>query len=369
MDLKEKVKKLPSCPGVYLMKDSLGSIIYVGKSKNLKSRVGSYFINSKSHPPKVLKLVKNLKDFDYLLTDTEFEAFMLECKLIKEIKPLYNRQIKNPKSYTYVKIEIDREYPDIKISNEADKSDGNLYFGPYTNRNTVERGLQGIKECCRILCTGSSWKASPCLNYSLGLCIGACLSSTPREQYLAIFDKITALFKGNDLSIIEALKTKMDSAAEKFDFENAAKYRDYLSAVNCLIGRNKVLEYTRENKNIAVLEPLSDDSVKFFLIKGNKVLLGEKYSLKDMSMESIKNVLKINILTHFNNEAPSSPIKVGREELDESQIIYTYLKSSDNCGHIIIREKWLTAPNDIRIDHALDDLLALKLNSTKSGTE
>ena len=100
MNLKEKIKKLPSSPGVYLMKDSLNSIIYVGKSKNLKNRVGSYFQNSKSHPPKVVKLVKNLKDFEYIITDTEFEAFMLECKLIKELQPIYNKQMKSPKSYS-----------------------------------------------------------------------------------------------------------------------------------------------------------------------------------------------------------------------------------------------------------------------------
>jgi excinuclease ABC subunit C len=167
MDSKEKVKKLPSCPGVYLMKDSLGSVIYVGKSKNLKNRVGSYFQESKSHSPKVVKLVKNIKDFDHIITDTEFEAFLLENKLIKEIMPIYNKLLKSPKSYSYIKISTNEKYPLIEISDESDKNDGNLYFGPYTNRNTAERGLQGIKEYCRISCTGSFQKASACLNYSL----------------------------------------------------------------------------------------------------------------------------------------------------------------------------------------------------------
>lgn len=152
MDLKEKIKKLPSSPGVYLMKDSLNSVIYVGKSKNLKSRVASYFQNSKSHTPKILKLVKNLRDFDYILTDTEFEAFMLECKLIKQMK------------------------------NEYVKNDGNLYFGPYTSKNTIERGIQGIKECCKIFCSNNFQKASCCLNYSLGLCLGMCLGSTKKNS-------------------------------------------------------------------------------------------------------------------------------------------------------------------------------------------
>ncbi|KUO71475.1 MAG: DNA helicase UvrC [Clostridia bacterium BRH_c25] len=358
MNLKDKIKKLPSCPGVYLMKDSLGSVIYVGKSKNLKSRVGSYFQDSKAHPPKVVKLVKNLKDFDYILTDTEFEALMLECKLIKQIKPVYNRLLKSPRSYSYIKIRINGPYPVIEISEESDRSDGNLYFGPYTNRNTVERGLQGIKECCRILCSGSPQKASPCLNYSLGLCIGMCLDSTPGEQYLAILDKIVKLLSGTNKSIIETMENSMNMASEKLDFESAAKYRDYISAVNYLISKIKVIEYTKENKNIVVIEPISDDSIKAFLIKGNKVLFCEKYTIKDYGYEKIKTTLKANILTYFKNKALRSPLEIGREEIDEAQIIYSYLNSkSSSCKHAIISERRLDASNNRRLDNAIDKLL------------
>jgi excinuclease ABC subunit C len=137
LNLKEKIKIIPSAPGVYLMKDSLQSIIYVGKSKDLKSRVSSYFINSKSHSPTVVKLVKNIKDFEYILTDTEFEAFMLECKLIREIKPMYNKKMKSPLSYTYIKIH--KDYTNIETSTESVQDDGNFYFGPYTSKGTVEK--------------------------------------------------------------------------------------------------------------------------------------------------------------------------------------------------------------------------------------
>ena len=358
VDLKEKIRKLPSSSGVYIMKDSFDSVLYVGKSKNLKSRVGSYFQNSKSHPPKVVKLVKHLKDFDYILTDTEFEAFMLENKLIKEMNPIYNRQLKSPKSYSYIKIGINEKYPAIEVKSEPSKSDGNLYFGPYTNRNTVERGLQGIKECCKILCTGTSQKTSSCLNYSLGLCIGMCLDDAPREQYLAIIDKIVKLLSGTDKSIIEAMECNMNIASEKLDFESAAKYRDYLSAVNYLIGKVKVVEYTKKNKNIVVLENLSNDSVKFFLIKGNKVLFSEKYFLVDFDFGKLKLIMKTNILTYFNNKAQKGSKEIRKEEIDESQIIYSYLNSkSSNCRHSIISEKWLNASNSTKIDTALDKLI------------
>lgn len=359
MDLKEKIKTLPNSPGVYLMKDSLDSVIYVGKSKNLKNRVGSYFQNSKSHSPKVLKLVKNLKDFDYILTDTEFEAFMLECKLIKEIKPIYNKQMKSPKSYSYIKIRINEKYPDIEISSECNENDGNLYFGPYTNRNTVERGLQGIKECCKILCNSNSQRNSSCLNYSLGLCIGMCLDSTPRQQYLDIVDNIILLLNGKDKSIIEKMKSNMNMASENFNFELAAKYRDYLNSLNSLIDKVKIVEYTKENKNIALIEPLENGNIKFFIIKGNKVLFSEKYLLAGSDCEKIKGILRNNILFYFNSTPLEFSISIGKHEVDEAQIIYTYLKSrSNNCKYSIISEKYLNDLSYISIDDLINTLLS-----------
>lgn len=167
IDLKEKVKKLPSSPGVYLMKDSLNNVIYVGKSKNLKSRVGSYFINSKSHSPKILKLVQNLKDFEYKITDTEFEAFLLECELIKKIKPAYNRLMKNPKSYSYIKIVLNEKYPNIEISHESNEEsnemDGNIYFGPYSRKNIVEKGFMVLKNTAKYNAVIISEKLHPVL--------------------------------------------------------------------------------------------------------------------------------------------------------------------------------------------------------------
>lgn len=356
MNLKEKIRELPSSPGVYLMKDSLNSIIYVGKSKNLKNRVGSYFQNSKSHSPKVIKLVKNLKDFDYILTDTEFEAFILECKLIKTIKPIYNRQMKNPKSYSYIKIIVNEKYPGIEISNESSEIDGNIYFGPYTSRNTVERGIDGIKEFCKILCSNNFRKTSSCLNYSLGLCIGMCLDNTPIKQYLNIFDKIIKLLGGDDKSLLTEMEHKMNSLSDNFDFEKAAKYRDYISAVNYLIDKFKVIEFAEENKNIALLEPLGDNIIKFFLIKGNKLLFSKKYILKDI--ENLKSIMKNNILFYFKDKGSKNLIGIGKEDIDEAQIIYSYLKNKSNsCNYVIISEKCFSSLNEASINKILDKLL------------
>lgn len=358
MKLKEKVRKLPSCPGVYLMKDSPGNVIYVGKSKNLKSRVGSYFQDSKSHPPKVVKMVRNIADFEYIITDTEFEAFLLENKLIKEYKPVYNKLLKNTRAYTYIKISLDEKQPAIEITDEPVDGDECVYFGPYASKNTVERGLQGIKECCRILCTSGCKKASPCLNYSLGLCIGICMDSGAKKQYIEILVKICELLSGNDGSIIEAMEQNMGAASEKLDFEGAAKYRDYISAVKYMVGKVKVLEHAKKNKNIVLLEALEDGSAKYFLIKGSKVLFCEKRSPEDSGGEKLKAALKANIPAYFDNKASKCPVEITKEEADQAHIIYSYINNRANgCRHTIIKAAWLNASKASELDCALDRML------------
>jgi excinuclease ABC subunit C len=355
MTLKEKIRNLPSTPGVYLMKDSLGGIIYVGKSKNLKSRVSSYFVNSSAHSPKIKKLVKHLKDFDHITTDTEFEAFMLECQLIKSIKPLYNSKMKSILSYPYISINMKETHPSFELTYEPDDIDGRLYWGPYTSKNTVERGLEALKEFYKIPCNNRSKKTSTCFNHSLGLCIGVCLGGASQDEYNAILENIIELLNGQDNDILEKMSCKMTVFSEKFDFENAAKYRDYIGAVNYLINKVKVIEFTEENKNIALLEPLNDEIIKFFLIKGSKVLFSEKYSIRELGLENLRNILKDNIISKLEDKA--TPSKIGKEELDESQIIYSYLKSNtNNCKHTIIPQDWINAKTYDKIIGALEDL-------------
>lgn len=359
MDLKTKVKQLPSSPGVYLMKDSLNTIIYVGKSKNLKSRVGSYFINSKTHSQKVVKLVKNISDFQYILTDTEFEAFMLECKLIQEIKPIYNRKMKSPLAYTYIKITINEKYPIISLSHQYTSDDDNLYFGPYTNKNTVDRAIEGIKNVCRIPCNNPTTKNASCLNYSLGLCIGTCLDSSAEGEYLKIIEKVIALLNGSDNSILNEMENKMLEAAEKFDFEAAAKLRDYIGAIYSILSNEKVIEFTEENKNIVLLEKLNEDMVKLFFIKKSKVLFSEKYSFNENNFYSLKLDILEKINHYFCDAASDDFTKLSKEELDEAHIIYSYLKYKNNdCRYVIIENKWIDGKDKKSIDDAVENMLS-----------
>ncbi|MDQ1004985.1 excinuclease ABC subunit C [Neobacillus niacini] len=357
--IKEKVKSLPSTPGVYLMKDSRGSIIYVGKAKNLKRRVRSYFQQSKAHPQKIIKLVSNIRDFDILLTDTEFEAFMLECKLIREIKPLFNKMMKSPQSYSYIAIDKATKYPDIVITNHRDEQDGKLYFGPFPSKARVESAILGMKEAYKILCSNPKRQNSLCFNHSIGLCIGMCGGGTALQEYYAIIEDIIALLNGENKLILDRIKKEMAEAAADFDFEAAARYRGRIDAIQFLLRKEKVIEFTEENKNLVVIENLSKDSFKLFLIKRNEILFSKIITLGSAEANQLSNL----IITTFNNTAFPKVSHVKKDEFDEAQIIYNYLKSS-HCRYKKIPDKWIHNHLDKDIENAVTKLIYKKQKIT-----
>lgn len=355
---------LPLTPGVYLMKDGHGHIIYIGKAKQLKRRVKSYFQNSKSHSPKVKQLVRNIKDLDIIHTDTEFEAFMLECKLIKEIKPMYNKKMKNPQAYTYIVIGADEKIRSLEITYDPVAQEGAQIFGPYTSRSTVERAVQGIKESSRILCSNPSFKNSLCLNHSLGLCIGMCAGGESAAKYNEIMDKIIALLNSTDSNILKEMEQRMTEAAEHYDFETAAKYRDYIGAVNFLIQKEKVIEFAQENQNIAILEAMNEQTLKLILLKGNRILSHTKLPYDQPNITHLQAAIKSEIISTFQSEPNQTPVAISRHDIDEAQIIYSYLKSS-YCSYIIVLEEWFAAePENLsNLDAAVDELLRIFLNA------
>ncbi|KYH28106.1 MULTISPECIES: GIY-YIG nuclease family protein [Clostridium] len=357
MDLKEKVRNLPLCPGIYFMKDSLGNVIYVGKSKCLKKRVQSYFYNSKAHSTKVQKLVKNLKDFDFIITDTEFEALMMECKYIKKLKPTYNRLMKSPLSYIYIKIETDKTYPNIDIVSFVD-DDNSLYFGPFTNKNLVEKTVLGIKDFYKILCNNPSKRSSSCLNYFLGKCIGMCSGDSVSVKYQNVINKIIGLFQGTDMDMLKEIKQEMLHASENLDFETAAKYRDIIDSIKVLISKERVVDFAEKNRNIVMIERLDVCIFKLFLIKRNKILFSTKYNFNKANIEQILKMIKTNILDNFKPEIFNDLLEITKDEIDEADIIYSYLKNN-KCKYTVISQEWL-APNNI---HNIDDAIFNLLNS------
>ncbi|SEN70895.1 excinuclease ABC subunit C [Mesobacillus persicus] len=356
MDIKEKGKSLPLSPGVYLMKDTLGNTIYVGKAKNLKQRVRSYFQDSKNHSQKVQKLVKNINDFEVIETDTEFEAFLLECKLIQDIKPFFNSRMKSPQTYPYIVIRKERGRHDIEITQEPQPFDDtdSLTFGPYTSKNAVEKALQAIKEHYRIDCSNPSNRKSACLNYSIGTCMGICLGEPAREQYEAVIDKIIHLLNGRDSSILMEMKRKMNLASESFDFETAAKYKENIDAIHFLLDRKKVITFATNPKNMVVIELLDDNNIKLFLIRGNKVLFSEKHSR--LEPKQLTSIISIKVLSLFKKNEVTRSKQMNQTEMDQARIIYSYLKSN-HSRYLMIPQIWLKSGNEGKLAEAVENWL------------
>ncbi|RCX23439.1 excinuclease ABC subunit C [Fontibacillus phaseoli] len=356
--MKDKLKSLPSSPGVYLMKDSSGGILYVGKSKNLKQRVQSYFYNTKGHSNKTKRLVNNIKELEIRLTDTEFEAFMLECKLIHELKPVYNKKMRNPLAYSYIVIRSVKGLRRIFITNCLQTGD-KVCFGPYTaNRNTIEKAVQGIQECYKISCNQTS-AGTPCLNHSLGLCLGMCLGGEAIREYDTIMNSFIALLEGSDRGLYGAMEQRMLQASETFDFETAAKYRDYIGAVDFLLNKEKVIGFTEENRNIVVVENLDGDTVKLFLIKRNHILYSEKFSVKAIEIDGLCSTVRGLVQSRFRQDGlsgDSGPNELTRDEIDEAQIIYSYLQGSSS-RYLIIPGERLEGGDPAEIGQALRELL------------
>lgn len=281
LNLNEKCKTLPNSPGVYLMQNSQGEIIYVGKAKNLKNRVSSYFLSEHEKGSKVEKMVENVKDFEYIITDSEFEALVLECSLIKKHRPKYNILLKDSKGYSYIKIS-NEAWP--KISSVKQKSDDNaVYIGPYMSSFSVKKTVEEISKifklpnCSRDL--GKKWKR-PCLNYYINRCSAPCIRAVSHEEYLAVIAEVRNFLK-NGMSKTEAeLKKQMSQAAENMQFEKAAKIRDKIAAIEKIKGKQKVVSYgEKEQDVIAVSGVGSDVSVQIFRFKSGDMHESENFLL------------------------------------------------------------------------------------------
>lgn len=255
-DINEELKKLPTCPGVYMHKDRLGTVIYVGKAVNLRNRVRQYFRNSSQHSPKVRSMVSNIAEFDYITCGTEMEALILECNLIKKYMPKYNILLKDDKTYPYIEVTMSEEFPRVIRTREV-KRDENRYFGPYSDSTAVWRILKMIDEMyplkkCSTLHFPENTR--PCLNYFIGKCKGICVGKADREKYLEMIRDILGILGGKDAGVIRKLEGKMMEASDALKYEEAAKYRDYIRALRSLSEKQRAT-MVREH-DIDILIPI-----------------------------------------------------------------------------------------------------------------
>lgn len=252
-ELRKKANTLPMEPGVYLMRDRRGEIIYVGKAKKLKNRVTSYFRGVEHHLPKVYRMVEQVQDFDYIVTDSEFEALVLECSLIKLHSPKYNILLKDDKGYHYVC--VTREpYPRIKLAMQK-ADDGNEYIGPFVSSMVVKQTVEEANRVfllptCRRKFPEDFGKERPCLNFHIHQCMGVCRGKITPEAYWEVLDEALQFIRSGGVQSVEVLTERMQQAAEALDFERAARYRDRISAIRRITEQQKVIEFPHESLDV-----------------------------------------------------------------------------------------------------------------------
>jgi len=329
-DFQEELKKLPDKPGVYLMKDESGAIIYVGKARVLKNRVRQYFQHSAAHTPKVAAMVAKIREFEYIVTDTELESLILECNLIKEHKPKFNILLKDDKNYPYIKITMNEDYPRILMTRRVER-DGARYFGPYSNVFSVRESINLIKKLfpiktCKRVLPRDIGKGRPCLNYHIKQCMGPCTGNVDKETYRALMQDVCSFLEGRQDAVITRMEKQMQEAAEALDFEKAALLRDKLRSLRHITEEQKVLSLAGADRDvIGFAADKTDTCVQVFFIRGGK-LLGREFFIIEGTGEGELNDLASSFLKQFYNKVDMIPAEIIiAAEPEDTQLIEDWL--------------------------------------------
>lgn len=331
-DIQEELKKLPGKPGVYLMHDADDTIIYVGKAISLKNRVRQYFQTSRNKGPKIERMVTHIARFEYIVTDSELEALVLECNLIKEHRPKYNTMLKDDKAYPYIKVTVNEDFPRILFSHQM-KKDEAKYFGPYTSagavKDTIEllRKLYDIRSCNKSL-PKEIGKDRPCLYYHIHQCKAPCQGYISKEEYGEQIKKAISFLNGNYNDIIKELTGKMTEAAEEMRFEQAAEYRDLIDSVRRIGERQKITNSDGEDKDVIALAMDKEDAVaQVFFIRNGKLIGREHYYLR-IGEEEQKSEVLLTFMKQFYSGTPFIPREIMiSEEIAEQELMEEYLSS------------------------------------------
>jgi excinuclease ABC subunit C len=330
-NIKNELKNIPDSPGIYLMKNSEDNIIYIGKAKNLKKRIKQYF-QSNNHSYKIQKMIQNIASFEYILTDSEIEALMLEANFIKKHKPKYNTMLIDDKMYPYIKVTVKEKFPRIMKVRQVNK-DGSKYFGPYTSAFSVKHTIDSIRSIFKIrscnlkIITGKE-NSRPCLNYYINRCFGPCIGKINSEEYMKIIEEIIELLNGREDRLVEELEKRMDFASENLDFEHAAEYRDRILAIKNLSEKQKITKTSFKDSDVIGTAIGDNDAiVQIFFVRSGKIIGKEDYLLKINLEDSA-----IDILESFIKQYYSGSVYVPKEiyiesEINDIEIIAQWLSS------------------------------------------
>ena len=328
-DFEYHIKNLPDKPGVYLMKNFLGEVIYVGKAKVLKNRVKSYFQKSKNHSEKVKVMVKNIAEFEYIVTDSEMEALILECNLIKKYSPKYNILLKDDKFYPFIKITVNDDYPRVFVTRRFAK-DGSKYFGPYTNGSAVYETLDLIYKIfplrnCKLVIKENGEKVRPCLNYHIKKCLGPCGGHISKEEYGKMINDIIDILSGKETYITKMLKSDMEKAAEELEFEKAASLRDKILSINAIAEKQKIFKTMEGDEDFINIEQDEKDScIQVFFSRDGKVIGREHFIFENTANESIGEIIE-DFIGSFYGGTAKIPKAIYVPQIDNFDLMEEYL--------------------------------------------
>ncbi|HZO88047.1 MAG TPA: excinuclease ABC subunit UvrC [Chthonomonadaceae bacterium] len=331
--VEEKLATLPTKPGCYLYKDSSGTIIYVGKAVNLRNRVRSYFQKSASHPPKVRRLVSHIADLEYMVTDSELEALVLECSLIKKHQPHYNVRLRDDKQYPYLCLTTSEPFPRLVLVRRV-RQDGNRYFGPYPGSRAVYATMELIKRIFPLISCGKSFDGAPvqkpCLYYHMGQCLAPCAGLADRQEYAAVVKDVADFLEGRQEQIIKKLRQQMEAAAEALEFERAARLRDRLQGVEEVLQRQKVITTEMIDQDvIAVVEDntgLNGACVQMFFIRGGKLIGQNHFLVEGTGEETPADVVQEFVKQYYQNASFIPQEILLPCDMDEVLIIQSWLR-------------------------------------------
>ena len=329
-DIEEELKKLPAKPGVYLMHDEKDTIIYVGKAISLKNRVRQYFQASRNRGVKIDQMVSHIARFEYIITDSELEALVLECNLIKEHRPKYNTMLMDDKTYPFIKVTVQEDYPRVLFSRRMSK-DRAKYFGPYTSAGAVKdtidliHKLYGIRSCSRAL-PKTMGKDRPCLNYHIHQCPAPCQGYISKEAYGESVKKALSFLNGNYAPVLKELEEKMNQASEALDFEKAIEYRELLNSVSQIAQKQKITSSDMGDRDIVALAAEKEDAVvQIFFVRDGRLIGRDHFCVRIMEDESPQEVLG-TFLKQFYAGTPYIPRTIMLQyEVPDQELIQEWL--------------------------------------------
>ena len=329
-NIEEELKKLPAKPGVYLMHDKKDAIIYVGKAISLKNRVRQYFQSSRRVTPKIQQMISHIDHFEYIITDSEVEALVLENNLIKEHLPKYNTMLKDDKTYPFIRATVYEDYPRL-IYCRQQKKDKSRYFGPFTSQGTAKNAIEmaqkiyHVRTCNRAL-PKDEGKQRPCLNYHIKQCDAPCQGYISKEEYRKNFDKALKLLEGDYREVIEVLQEKMQKASDNLEFEDAANYRDLIESVKKVEIRQKITDFGGVDRDIIAVASTNEEAVvQVFFVREGKMIGRDHFYLKGIGGDGNDEILQA-FVKQFYAGTPFIPREVMVEyEIQDSHLIEEWL--------------------------------------------